>query len=91
MSVLLLAAGVTTLCVVSPQGRALLARLQGLKAKGIQLKISSGMIDSAELDALAKHCQHSPLLCHTFSSVCPPACMHGSIHCCLIWILVSFC
>lgn len=91
MSVLLLAAGVTTLCVVSPQGRALLDRLQGLKAKGIQLKISSGMIDSAELDTLAKHCQHSLLLCHTFSSVCLPACMHGSIHRCLIWILVSFC
>ncbi|XP_070834511.1 inactive phospholipase D5-like isoform X1 [Chaetodon trifascialis] len=37
------------------QGRALLSRLQGLKAKGIQLKISSGMIDSAELSTLAKH------------------------------------
>ncbi|XP_041803865.1 inactive phospholipase D5-like [Chelmon rostratus] len=37
------------------QGRALLSRLQGLKAKGIQLKISSGMIDSAELGTLAKH------------------------------------
>lgn len=39
-----------------PQGRALLSRLQGLKAKGIQLKISSGMIDSTELEMLAKHC-----------------------------------
>ncbi|XP_056292233.1 inactive phospholipase D5-like [Pseudoliparis swirei] len=37
------------------QGRALLSRLQGLKAKGIQLKISSGMIDSNELVMLAKH------------------------------------
>ncbi|TDH01479.1 hypothetical protein EPR50_G00180670 [Perca flavescens] len=37
------------------QGRALLTRLQGLKAKGIQLKISSGMIDSTELGMLAKH------------------------------------
>ncbi|XP_068423840.1 inactive phospholipase D5-like isoform X2 [Clinocottus analis] len=37
------------------QGRALLSRLQGLKAKGIQLKISSGMIDSTELELLAKH------------------------------------
>ncbi|KAK9541320.1 hypothetical protein VZT92_001373 [Zoarces viviparus] len=37
------------------QGRALLSRLQGLKAKGIQLKISSGMIDSTELSMLAKH------------------------------------
>ncbi|XP_019126188.1 inactive phospholipase D5 isoform X2 [Larimichthys crocea] len=37
------------------QGRALLSRLQGLKAKGIQLKISSGMIDSTELSTLAKH------------------------------------
>ncbi|XP_035800853.2 inactive phospholipase D5-like isoform X1 [Amphiprion ocellaris] len=37
------------------QGRALLSRLQGLKAKGVQLKISSGMIDSTELKILAKH------------------------------------
>ncbi|XP_060943608.1 inactive phospholipase D5-like [Limanda limanda] len=37
------------------QGRALLSRLQGLKAKGVQLKISSGMIDSAELKTLARH------------------------------------
>ncbi|XP_034008331.1 inactive phospholipase D5-like [Trematomus bernacchii] len=37
------------------QGRALLSKLQGLKARGIQLKISSGMIDSSELDLLAKH------------------------------------
>uniref|UniRef100_A0A3B4V4B7 Phospholipase D family member 5 n=1 Tax=Seriola dumerili TaxID=41447 RepID=A0A3B4V4B7_SERDU len=37
------------------QGRALLSRLQGLKAKGIQLKISSGMIDSTELKMLARH------------------------------------
>ncbi|KAG8000249.1 Inactive phospholipase D5, partial [Nibea albiflora] len=37
------------------QGRALLSRLQGLKAKGIHLKISSGMINSTELDTLAKH------------------------------------
>uniref|UniRef100_A0A3B4YHU5 Phospholipase D family member 5 n=1 Tax=Seriola lalandi dorsalis TaxID=1841481 RepID=A0A3B4YHU5_SERLL len=36
-------------------GRALLSRLQGLKAKGIQLKISSGMIDSTELKMLARH------------------------------------
>ncbi|KAK2824517.1 hypothetical protein Q5P01_021692 [Channa striata] len=37
------------------QGRALLSRLQGLKAKGIHLRISSGMIDSPELRTLAKH------------------------------------
>ncbi|KAI3362775.1 hypothetical protein L3Q82_001828 [Scortum barcoo] len=37
------------------QGRALLSRLQGLKARGVQLKISSGMIDSTELATLAKH------------------------------------
>ncbi|XP_018550790.1 inactive phospholipase D5 [Lates calcarifer] len=37
------------------QGRDLLSRLQGLKAKGIQLKISSGMIDSTELRTLARH------------------------------------
>ncbi|KAG7228518.1 hypothetical protein INR49_007692, partial [Caranx melampygus] len=37
------------------QGMALLSRLQGLKAKGIQLKISSGMIDSRELEILGRH------------------------------------
>uniref|UniRef100_A0A665X1Q2 PLD phosphodiesterase domain-containing protein n=1 Tax=Echeneis naucrates TaxID=173247 RepID=A0A665X1Q2_ECHNA len=37
------------------QGRALLSRLQGLKERGIQLKISSGMIDSTELRMLATH------------------------------------
>ncbi|XP_071336246.1 inactive phospholipase D5-like [Trachinotus anak] len=37
------------------QGRALLSRLQGLKAKGIQLKISSEMNDSTELRMLASH------------------------------------
>ncbi|XP_035461875.2 inactive phospholipase D5-like isoform X1 [Scophthalmus maximus] len=37
------------------KGRALLSRLQGLKAKGIQLKISSGLIDSTELRTLARH------------------------------------
>ncbi|KAF7665588.1 hypothetical protein LDENG_00138820 [Lucifuga dentata] len=37
------------------QGRALLSRLQGLKAIGIQLKISSGMIDSTELSTLDRH------------------------------------
>ncbi|XP_072246787.1 inactive phospholipase D5-like [Leuresthes tenuis] len=37
------------------QGRALLSRLQGLKNKGVQLKISSGMINSTELDILIKH------------------------------------
>uniref|UniRef100_UPI0037E7D587 inactive phospholipase D5-like n=1 Tax=Semicossyphus pulcher TaxID=241346 RepID=UPI0037E7D587 len=37
------------------QGKALLARLQGLKARGIQLKISSGIINSTELDTLAKY------------------------------------
>lgn len=49
-----------------PQGRALLSRLQGLKAKRIQLKISSGMIDSTELDTLAKHSQLLLSLCSTF-------------------------
>ncbi|XP_017288473.1 inactive phospholipase D5 isoform X2 [Kryptolebias marmoratus] len=37
------------------QGRALLSRLKGLKAKGIQLKISSGDINSPELDNLTNH------------------------------------
>ncbi|XP_013884578.1 inactive phospholipase D5 isoform X2 [Austrofundulus limnaeus] len=37
------------------QGGALLSRLKGLKAKGIQLKISSGDINSTELDALTDH------------------------------------
>nr|XP_046258676.1 inactive phospholipase D5-like [Scatophagus argus] len=37
------------------QGRALLSRLQGLKAKRIQLKIASEATDSAELNTLAKH------------------------------------
>ncbi|XP_030604090.1 inactive phospholipase D5 isoform X2 [Archocentrus centrarchus] len=37
------------------QGRALLSRLQGLKAKGIQLKISSGITNSTELRELSKH------------------------------------
>ncbi|XP_034537805.1 inactive phospholipase D5-like [Notolabrus celidotus] len=37
------------------QGKALLSRLQGLKAKGIQLKISSGNINSTELKTLAKY------------------------------------
>lgn len=49
-----------------PQGRALLSRLQGLKAKRVQLKISSGMIDSTELDTLAKHSQLLRSLCSTF-------------------------
>lgn len=49
-----------------PQGRALLSRLQGLKAKGIQLRISSGMIDSTELRTLAKHSQRSLSLYYTF-------------------------
>ncbi len=50
----------------SPQGRALLSRLQELKAKGVQLKISSGMIDSSELSALDKHSQLSLPLHYTF-------------------------
>ncbi|XP_030298164.1 inactive phospholipase D5 isoform X2 [Sparus aurata] len=37
------------------QGRALLSKLQGLKARGVNLKISSGIIDSTELSALDKH------------------------------------
>lgn len=37
------------------QGRVLLSRLQGLKARGIQLRISSGMIDSSELITLGRH------------------------------------
>ncbi|XP_072293172.1 inactive phospholipase D5-like [Eucyclogobius newberryi] len=37
------------------QGRALLSRLQGLKARGIQLRISSEMIDSSELTSLGRH------------------------------------
>lgn len=37
------------------QGRVLLSKLQGLKAKGIQLRISSGTSDSDELITLAKH------------------------------------
>lgn len=53
-----------------PQGRALLSRLQGLKAKGIQLKISSGMIDSTELDTLSKHSQ---LLLSLYDTFCMSA------------------
>uniref|UniRef100_A0A3Q3H0T1 Inactive phospholipase D5-like n=1 Tax=Labrus bergylta TaxID=56723 RepID=A0A3Q3H0T1_9LABR len=37
------------------QGKALLSRLQGLKDKGIQLKISSGVFNSSELNTLAKY------------------------------------
>ncbi|KAM8738893.1 inactive phospholipase D5 isoform 1-T1 [Acanthopagrus schlegelii] len=37
------------------QGRALLSKLQGLKARSVNLKISSGIIDSTELSALDKH------------------------------------
>ncbi|XP_073338624.1 inactive phospholipase D5-like [Pagrus major] len=37
------------------QGRALLSKLQGLKARGVNLKISSGIIDSTELSTLDKH------------------------------------
>lgn len=49
------------------QGRALLSKLQGLKARGVNLKISSGIIDSTELSALDKHCQLSLSLYYTFS------------------------
>ncbi|CAJ1067072.1 inactive phospholipase D5-like [Xyrichtys novacula] len=37
------------------QGKDLLSKLQGLRARGIQLKISSGDISSTELDTLAKY------------------------------------
>ncbi|XP_077351884.1 inactive phospholipase D5-like isoform X1 [Festucalex cinctus] len=37
------------------QGRVLLSRLLALKSKKIQLKVSSGMVDSAELKTLAGH------------------------------------
>ncbi|CAL8254472.1 unnamed protein product [Lota lota] len=37
------------------QGRALLTRLQGLDARGVQLKISSEETDSPELSMLARH------------------------------------
>ncbi|XP_061600760.1 inactive phospholipase D5-like [Cololabis saira] len=37
------------------QGKALLSKLLGLKAKGVQLKISSGMINSTELETLIRH------------------------------------
>uniref|UniRef100_A0A1A7WR87 Phospholipase D family, member 5 n=1 Tax=Iconisemion striatum TaxID=60296 RepID=A0A1A7WR87_9TELE len=37
------------------QGKELLSRLQQLKAKGIQLRISSGEVDSAELETLTNH------------------------------------
>ncbi|KAM9364980.1 inactive phospholipase D5-like [Pholidichthys leucotaenia] len=37
------------------QGKALLSRLQGLTSKRIQLRISSGMINSSELRTLSKH------------------------------------
>ncbi|XP_035610412.1 inactive phospholipase D5-like [Oncorhynchus keta] len=39
----------------SRQGQALLQRLQGLKKKGINLKIASGMINSSELKSLSRH------------------------------------
>ncbi|XP_055783681.1 inactive phospholipase D5-like isoform X1 [Salvelinus fontinalis] len=38
----------------SRQGQALLQRLQGLKKKGVNLKIASGMIDSVELKSLSR-------------------------------------
>ncbi|CAB1312777.1 unnamed protein product, partial [Coregonus sp. 'balchen'] len=38
----------------SSQGRALLQRLRGLKKKGINLKIASGMINSVELKSLSR-------------------------------------
>ncbi|XP_029608373.1 inactive phospholipase D5 isoform X1 [Salmo trutta] len=39
----------------SRQGQALLQRLQGLKKKGINLKIASGRINSSELKSLSRH------------------------------------
>lgn len=48
------------------QGRALLSKLQGLKAKGIHLKISSGMIDSNELNSLGKRSQLIFCFTHLF-------------------------
>uniref|UniRef100_A0A8C6T972 PLD phosphodiesterase domain-containing protein n=1 Tax=Neogobius melanostomus TaxID=47308 RepID=A0A8C6T972_9GOBI len=37
------------------QGRALLSRLQGLKSRGVQLRISSGIADSTELITLGRY------------------------------------
>lgn len=39
------------------QGGLLLSRLQALKSQKIQLKVSSGIVDSAELKTLAAHGQ----------------------------------
>lgn len=44
--------GTAVVCRCVPQGRALLSKLQALKANRINLKISSGMIDSNELKTL---------------------------------------
>lgn len=62
-----------SLSVCCPQGRALLSRLQGLKARGIQLKISSGLSgNSTELETLARYSQLLPtVLC---SSLCVCLC-----------------
>lgn len=71
-----------TMCF--PQGRALLSRLQGLKAKGIQLKISSGMIDSTELRTLARHSQLSLSLYYKF---CVSVFKHAAAKLCLFSLL----
>ncbi|CAL8257794.1 unnamed protein product [Arctogadus glacialis] len=55
----------------SLQGRALLTRLQGLKARGVQLKISSEDTDSTELSMLARLGESS---LSTFPRYCPPPC-----------------
>lgn len=87
------------------QGRALLSRLQGLKAKGIQLKISSGMIDSTELDTLEKKKSQRQLSVYSLSKIaaaylslqiidCTPFCSahFGSVVpvTCLCFILICF-
>lgn len=80
------------LILSSLQGRALLSRLHGLKSKGVQLKISSGIIDSTELAVLEqKKSQrflplsshvfvYSPLLCSSHPS-CFPCCLDSSPRC----------
>lgn len=59
------------LILSSLQGRALLSRLHGLKSKGVQLKISSGIIDSTELAVLEqkKSQRFLPLSSHVSLSI----------------------
>lgn len=66
-----------------------MSRLQGLKAKGIQLKISSGLSgNSSELGILAKHSQLSLSLYYTF---CLFVFKHAAAYLCLFSLLIVLC